>query len=129
MSDTLRPHLTARARRLSESTRELVNRGASQPEGTYARAQIAATTCRDLLAEVFGDLDGLLTPAVRGEAPEGLDYTGDPVFCRAWTLLRTPTISLPLLSGPNDLPVGVQVVGRPGADDALLDPGVDRSCS
>jgi Asp-tRNA(Asn)/Glu-tRNA(Gln) amidotransferase A subunit family amidase len=59
-----------------------------------------------------------------GSAPPpdpGRFNTGDPVFCRAWTLLHTPTISLPLLTGPNGLPVGVQLVGRIGEDDALLD--------
>lgn len=121
VGDTLRGHLARQADLLSASTRELIRRGAGRPEEVYVRAQTAATACRALLPDVFGDLDGLLTPAVRGEAPAGLAYTGDPIFCRAWTLLHTPTISLPLLAGPNGLPVGVQLVGRPGEDTALLD--------
>jgi Asp-tRNA(Asn)/Glu-tRNA(Gln) amidotransferase A subunit family amidase len=121
VGDTLRGHLARHAHLLSDSTREMIRRGAGRPEEVYLRAQTAATACRALLPDVFGELDGLLTPAVRGEAPAGLGYTGDPVFCRAWTLLHTPTISLPLLTGPNGLPVGVQLVGRIGEDDALLD--------
>src|SRR2546422_6887197 len=39
-------------------------------------------------------------PISTGEAPEGLAATGDPVFCRIWTLLGVPCISLPVLTGP-----------------------------
>ena len=120
VGETLRGHLARHAHLLSDSTRELIRRGAGLREEVYLRAQAAATACRALLPNVFGDLDGLLTPAVRGEAPAGLAYTGDPIFCRAWTLLHTPTISLPLLTGTSKLPVGVQLVGRIGDDDALL---------
>ena len=121
VGDTLCDHLARHADLISDSTKALARRGADQPEEVYARAQMAATACRALLADVFSDLDGLLTPAVRGEASAGLAYTGDPVFCRVWTLLHTPTISLPLLTGPSGLPVGVQLVGRPDEDEALLD--------
>ncbi len=118
---TLDGELVKHADRLSDSTRDLVRRGASLPAEAYVRAQTLAGASRALLPDVFGDLDGFLTPAVPGEAPPGLAYTGDPVFCRSWTLLRTPTVSLPLLAGPSGLPVGVQLVGRPGGDDALLE--------
>ena len=37
----------------------------------------------------------LLAPSVPGEAPRGLDYTGDPRLQGIWTLLRVPTITLP----------------------------------
>jgi Asp-tRNA(Asn)/Glu-tRNA(Gln) amidotransferase A subunit family amidase len=60
-----------------------------------------------------------LTLPATGEAPEGMT-TGDPVFCRAWTALHLPAISLPHGSGPAGLPLGLQLVGRPGGDPALL---------
>ena len=66
------------------------------------------------------DVDALLVPAVRGEAPEGLDSTGDPLFCRAWTLLGVPAVAVPAGRGAHGMPVGVQLVGRPGADHALI---------
>jgi Asp-tRNA(Asn)/Glu-tRNA(Gln) amidotransferase A subunit family amidase len=37
-----------------------------------------------------------------------------------WTLLHTPAVSLPGLTGPQALPVGIQVIGRRGMDDRLL---------
>jgi Asp-tRNA(Asn)/Glu-tRNA(Gln) amidotransferase A subunit family amidase len=33
-----------------------------------------------------------------------------------WTLLGTPTIAVPGLTGPSGLPIGVQVVAAPGRD-------------
>jgi amidase len=55
-----------------------------------------------------------------GEAPLGLEATGDPAFNRIWTLLGTPCVSLPAARGPAGMPVGVQLAGRPGGDAALL---------
>jgi amidase len=62
----------------------------------------------------------LLAPCVRGEAPEGLHYTGDPGFQALWTLLHVPTLALPTAVGPNGLPVGIQLVGRRHDDEHLL---------
>jgi Asp-tRNA(Asn)/Glu-tRNA(Gln) amidotransferase A subunit family amidase len=61
-----------------------------------------------------------LTPAAPGEAPLGLESTGNPVFCTAWTLLGTPAITLPLLQGADGMPIGVQLVGLRGNDGRLL---------
>ena len=58
-------------------------------------------------------------PATTGEAPEGLDSTGDPVFCTPASFLGFPALSLPLLQGGRGLPIGVQLVGN-GNDDARL---------
>ena len=83
-------------------------------------AREQAEKCRRELDETMRGLDALLTPAAPGEAPVGLSATGDPIFCRIWTLLGTPCISLPLLRGPTGLPVGLQLVGGRGREDALL---------
>jgi Asp-tRNA(Asn)/Glu-tRNA(Gln) amidotransferase A subunit family amidase len=72
------------------------------------------------LAEVFERFDAILTPATPGEAPHGLDTTGNPIFCSLWTLCGTPAINLPLLQGSHGLPIGVQLVGARGDDARLL---------
>lgn len=72
------------------------------------------------LDEVFERFDAILTPAAPGQAPRGLEATGDPVFCTLWTLCGTPAISLPLLSGADGMPMGVQLVGPRGDDARLL---------
>jgi Asp-tRNA(Asn)/Glu-tRNA(Gln) amidotransferase A subunit family amidase len=70
--------------------------------------------------DLFKDYDVLLTPAVAGEAPMGLEATGDPSFCLLWTTLHVPAITIPLFTGPNGLPVGVQLIARRGADRQML---------
>ena len=50
----------------------------------------------------------------------GLQATGDPIFCRIWTLLGVPALNIPCSQGPNGLPVGVQVIGRIGDDARTL---------
>lgn len=64
--------------------------------------------------------DVILTASAPGEAPAGLESTGDPVFCRAWTLLHVPCITLPHGRGPGGLPLGVQLVAPRWNDIDLL---------
>jgi Asp-tRNA(Asn)/Glu-tRNA(Gln) amidotransferase A subunit family amidase len=59
-------------------------------------------------------------PSTVGEAPEGIQATGDPLFNRIWTLLRVPVVHLPVGRGTRGLPVGVTVAGPLGADRATL---------
>jgi Asp-tRNA(Asn)/Glu-tRNA(Gln) amidotransferase A subunit family amidase len=61
-----------------------------------------------------------LTPSAPGEAPVGLDSTGDASFNRGWTMLHVPCVSVPAGMGPGGLPIGVQIVGRIGADARTL---------
>jgi Asp-tRNA(Asn)/Glu-tRNA(Gln) amidotransferase A subunit family amidase len=65
-------------------------------------------------------LDVLVTPAAPGEAPAGLDWTGDPAFNHIWTSLHVPCVTVPVGRGPNRLPLGIQIVGRRGEDKAVL---------
>ncbi len=65
-------------------------------------------------------LDVLVTPAAPGEAPAGLEWTGDPAFNFIWTSLHVPCVTVPAGHGPNGLPLGIQIVGRQGEDKAVL---------
>jgi Asp-tRNA(Asn)/Glu-tRNA(Gln) amidotransferase A subunit family amidase len=49
-----------------------------------------------------------------------LESTGDATFNRAWTTIGAPCVTLPGNRGVNGLPVGVQIVGLPHGDEALL---------
>ena len=69
---------------------------------------------------LFQGYDVLLTPSTRGAAPVGLESTGDPLFCRSWTLLGLPCIHLPFTRNGQGLPVGLQLVGHFGEDHRLL---------
>jgi Asp-tRNA(Asn)/Glu-tRNA(Gln) amidotransferase A subunit family amidase len=65
------------------------------------------------------DFDAAITPASIGVAPPA-DTTGNPMFCTPWSVTGMPAITLPLLSGEKDLPLGVQLVAKKGDDARLL---------
>jgi len=71
-------------------------------------------------AAVTEGLDFLITPSAPGEAPAGLAWTGDPVFNYIWTSLHVPCVTVPAGTGPNGLPLGIQIVGRRGEDRQTL---------
>ena len=64
-------------------------------------------------------LDAWASPAATGPAPVGLTSTGDPTMNLPWTHAGVPAITLPAgtLEG---MPLGLQLAGRFGADEALL---------
>jgi Asp-tRNA(Asn)/Glu-tRNA(Gln) amidotransferase A subunit family amidase len=106
--------------RISERLRKIISRGFDIRHADYVAAVRLAERCRADLGGVFGAADVLLAPCVRGEASEGLHHTGDPSFQGLWTLLHTPTLTLPTAIGPNGLPVGIQLVGRSHDDERLI---------
>jgi Asp-tRNA(Asn)/Glu-tRNA(Gln) amidotransferase A subunit family amidase len=105
---------------LSEALRTAIGRGREVPAVEYLRAVAGAGTLNAALDELFNEYDAILTPAAPGEAPRGLDYTGNPAFCSTWTYLGTPAITLPLMATGEGMPLGVQLVGRRGNDARLL---------
>ena len=105
---------------LSPRLQGIVQAGLDVTPEQYDQAQALVARCRSQLAEVFQDVDVLLAPSAAGAAPVGLDNTGDPVFCRIWTVLHTPTVNIPAGHAPNGLPVGLQVVGPVGSDAFTL---------
>ena len=106
--------------RLSQKLQDLLAAGWALPRERYESAVTLARNCRRAVGELFANVDVLLTPSAMGEAPCGLDATGDPLFNRIWTLLHTPCVHLPFTQGPHGLPVGLQVVGPAGGDRQTL---------
>src|SRR5215469_2419157 len=111
--DNHRPALSPQMRRYIES-------GLQTSRADYVAAWRRIEQCRALLSEVFAGIDVLLTPCVPGEAPKGLASTGDPSMQAMWTALHTPTMTLPTHRGPNNLPVGIQLVAQRYDDDRLF---------
>jgi Asp-tRNA(Asn)/Glu-tRNA(Gln) amidotransferase A subunit family amidase len=105
---------------ISERMRTSIEAGLATPFDEYVSAMRLIGDCRARIYADFDEIDVVLAPCVNGEAPAGLDYTGDPFFQGLWTALHVPTISLPTHRGPNDLPVGIQLVGNKYEDKALL---------
>ena len=108
-SDQISPQLT-----------EMVERGRKVMAVDYNLGLDRQVAFERGLDEVFEDFDVILTPATQGEAPVGLDATGSPSFCTLWTFTGLPAITLPLMQGENDMPLGVQLVGKKGGDARLL---------
>jgi len=75
---------------------------------------------RPAMEQAMSGFDAWLTPAVPGEAPAGLQSTGDAVFNRLWTGLHVPCVTLPGFRGPSNLPVGIQLVAPRFKDRHLL---------
>jgi Asp-tRNA(Asn)/Glu-tRNA(Gln) amidotransferase A subunit family amidase len=106
--------------RISEPLRRRVEIGKALPVSRYEKALSCATECRRLLAEEMRNMDALLTPSATGEAPPGLESTGDPAMNRLWTLLHGPCVTVPTGDGPSGMPLGIQLVGLPRADAHVL---------
>jgi Asp-tRNA(Asn)/Glu-tRNA(Gln) amidotransferase A subunit family amidase len=86
----------------------------------YVHARAFAEECRRAMDDLMRSYDVLLTPPVAGEAPKGLQSTGNASFCILWTTLHVPAVTLPLFTGPNGMPVGAQLIARRDHDRKLL---------
>lgn len=75
---------------------------------------------REFGAELFSDIDVLLTLPAPGEAPDDPGFTGDPIYNKVWTMLGWPCVTIPCATGETGLPLGVQVVAPWGSDTRAL---------
>ena len=122
MARGLAPEWRANPALLSEHMRRQVELHIDMPRSRYSEAVQHAAQCRMSFARVMAEseVDVLLTPSAPGEAPKGLGSTGEALFNRNWTLLHVPCVTLRAGSGPNGLPLGVQLVGDRDADERVL---------
>lgn len=105
---------------LSAEIVAMIDAGLAVSPAQYDAARSLARECRAMLPRVFDGVDVLVAPSTAGEAPTGIDATGDPLFSRIWTLLGVPCVHLPISRGPRGLPIGVTVVGPIGSDRETL---------
>jgi Asp-tRNA(Asn)/Glu-tRNA(Gln) amidotransferase A subunit family amidase len=112
---------THHAEQLSQQLRGLIKQGAAITYEQYNADLIVAEQARMSIDQLLSqEIDVIIAPSAIGEAPHGHTQTGDPIFCRVWTLMGLPCITLPLFKGPNGMPVGVQLLARRGRDRLLL---------
>ena len=105
---------------ISDGLRERLAFGLNQPQSALEHAYRVFDTTQRAFPEAMEGLDVLVTPSAPGEAPKGLEWTGDPAFNFIWTALHVPCVTVPAGTGPGGLPLGIQIVGRHGDDQAVL---------
>ena len=105
---------------LSSELQLIVARGRKISEAEYTDALAVKASAQTFFDELFVEFDAIIAPCAAGEAPKFGSGTGDPIFCTLWTLAGLPCVSLPLLVGDNNLPIGVQLIGPIEKDDRLL---------
>jgi Asp-tRNA(Asn)/Glu-tRNA(Gln) amidotransferase A subunit family amidase len=103
----------------SRTLRNFLAEGSGVTAVRYLAAHEAARRYAAGIAEIFKEFDAIITPATTGIAPKG-EATGSPIFCTFWTLIGFPAVSLPLLKGDGDMPVGLQLIGERAGDARLL---------
>ena len=111
MANNFQAYYEKSKKHLSKEMISAIERGLKYSAKDYAEAIDFMKRSYESYKEVFEDYHGVLTPSSAGVAPKGLKSTGSPEFCTIWTYMGLPTISLPLLIGANNLPLGVQLIG------------------
>ena len=91
--------------------------GAGLTQETYRAALVRRAHVRTLHSELASRADGFVTLASPGPGPVGMDQ-GSAVFNEPSSVLGAPALSLPLMA-VDGAPVGAQLMGRIGGDEAL----------
>jgi len=107
-------------KKLSKYMQDAISNGNKYTAKEYAEAIDFMKRSYESYEEVFEDYHGVLSPSSPGVAPKGLKSTGTAEFNKVWSYLGTPCISLPLLEGENNLPLGVQLIGDRYDDHRFL---------
>ena len=105
---------------LGADMKELIQKGMAYSASDYIKAKNLQMKLRRGIGEYFQRFDAILTAAATGEAPEGLDFTGNPIFCSLWSFIGTPAIALPVNKSRNGLPLGIQLIGNYKEDEKLV---------
>jgi Asp-tRNA(Asn)/Glu-tRNA(Gln) amidotransferase A subunit family amidase len=120
LARSMLPVASGHAAQLSRPLREAIDKGLAMPVQIYREMKVWQQAQRVRWSDYFGDADVVLTSSALGPAPPGLDSTGTAAFNKAWSLLGWPCIHLPTALSQDGLPLGVQLVGKPGADSELI---------
>lgn len=103
----------------SATLQALHEKGMTVARADYDAAMATLDRGRPAVDAQFAGYDVVLTPGATGEAPQGLDSTGDPVFIRAWNALHLPSANVPMGEGGSSMPIGVQLLASRGRDARL----------
>lgn len=106
--------------RLSSTLNRALDEGRTIGEDNYRRALARREAMIAAAVEWMKDVDAVIAPSAPAGAPFGLETTGDPSCCSMASLLGAPAITLPVGKDAIGLPLGMQLVAPPAADERLL---------
>lgn len=105
----------------SQQLADIVVEGRQIPADDYYAAIAEQTRLSTLLDEQLAQrFDVIISAAAADEAPVGLDAPDPMDHSLIWTMCHAPSMTLPLLRGPNGLPLGVQITARRFDDYKLI---------
>ncbi len=107
--------------KLSKEMKSAISNGLKHTAKDYAIALNYLRTVEKKFDKIFSDFDGILTPSSCGVANKGFKTTGSPEFNKIWTFAHMPCISLPILHGEKNLPLGLQLICKKKDDRKLLE--------
>lgn len=118
--------LRQRPQDYAEMTRQQLETGALIPAVDYLRAQQYRTRLLGECLVAFQEVDVLVSPTVAWEAPQedpsvaGGDGATEARRTGPYNLTGLPALSLPCGFGPAGLPLGLQIIGAPYAEEMVL---------
>lgn len=105
---------------LSDSAIKGLQHATTRTQDEYQEALGIQKDAQKWFETFFHHYDGILNPSAPDIAPLYGDGTGDSICCVVWTLCGLPCISMPLLTGNDDMPLGIQLIGTHGKDDHMM---------
>lgn len=116
--------------KLGAKTIELIEGGLATSSTAYEESLNRVEQAHAAFMQSSADFDVILTLSSPGEAPRFEEGTGSSMFNQAWTTLGVPCLTLPAGKGSKGLPLGIQLIARPGEDHSLLSIGqeIQQAC-
>jgi Asp-tRNA(Asn)/Glu-tRNA(Gln) amidotransferase A subunit family amidase len=108
--------------RYSDHMHKIMETGRSVDADELARSRAERLDLRNqielTLAQQGADL--WIAPPAVGPAPEGIDFTGNPIMNLPWTNAGVPALTIPAGKAANGLPLGLQLIAPFDGDERLL---------
>ena len=112
-------HLRDRFLEMGEFPRRRLLQAFAYSPTALVHAQQARAALRARVAELFEGIDVLSTPTMPGSAPP-LGQPASTTFTAPINLLGLPAISVPVGKDALGLPLGLQLIGRPGCEAMVV---------
>lgn len=105
---------------MSGGLKEAIHQGMKIEPDVYDNARRSAKNARRKTHSLYDEVDIILTPSAPGAAPKGFATTGIATFNKLWTLMGSPCVNIPAFRDGNNMPLGIQAVGKFGQDKRTL---------